>query len=46
MFFFEKMNQKTFAPWRAWRNPKQTVSAREQEFFASFFQKGSLLRCA
>jgi hypothetical protein len=39
VFFFETKNQKTFAPWHA--RPKSTLAARarEQKFFASFFQK-------
>jgi septal ring factor EnvC (AmiA/AmiB activator) len=38
MFFFEKKNQKTFT---RWRTSKWAAYAREQEFFASFFQKRS-----
>jgi len=39
MFFFEKKNQKTLAPWHT--RPTATCAAyvKEQEFFASFFQK-------
>jgi hypothetical protein len=41
MFFFEKKNQKTFAPAvRASRNARALV----QKFFASFFQKRSLFQ--
>jgi tRNA(Ile)-lysidine synthase len=39
VFFFEKKNQKTFAPSLAPRNSKSATYANEQKFFASFFQK-------
>jgi hypothetical protein len=35
MFFFEKKNQKTFVRWLA----RKVMSAPEEKFFASFFQK-------
>jgi hypothetical protein len=43
MFFFEKKNQKTFAPSLTRPISKWAAYAQEQKFFASFFQKRSLL---
>jgi hypothetical protein len=43
MFFFEKKNQKTFAPWRTRPMSTWVSDAKEQKFFASFLQKISLL---
>jgi hypothetical protein len=37
MFFFEKKNQKTFAPLS--RHNRISPRQRSQKFFASFFQK-------
>jgi hypothetical protein len=42
MLFFEKKNQKTFAPWRTWPSLTCVASAKEQKFFASFFQEINL----
>jgi cytosine/adenosine deaminase-related metal-dependent hydrolase len=42
VFFFEKKNQKTFATWHAWPTPNWATYAKEEKFFASFFQKRSL----
>jgi hypothetical protein len=39
MFFFEKKNQKTFASWHPRPTSNWAAYAREQKFFASFFQK-------
>jgi hypothetical protein len=39
MFFFEKKNQKTFAPVDTRPNSNWAAYASEQKFFASFFQK-------
>jgi len=39
VFFFEKKNQKTFAPWRTWPISNWVACALGQKFFASFFQK-------
>jgi urease gamma subunit len=39
VFFFEKKNQKTFAPWLTWPDSNLVACAQEQKFFASFFQK-------
>jgi hypothetical protein len=41
MFFFEKKNQKTFAPASTRPASNRATYAREQKFFASFFQKRS-----
>jgi hypothetical protein len=45
MFFFEKKNQKTFAPLS--QAPTQTgptgATRKEQKFFGSFFQKRTFL---
>jgi hypothetical protein len=43
VFFFEKKNQKTFASWRTRPTPNWAASAKEQEFFGSFFQKRTRL---
>jgi hypothetical protein len=39
MFFFEKKNQKTFAPGHSRPMSKLATDANWQKFFASFFQK-------
>jgi len=41
MFFFEKKNQKTFAPWHTRPISMSAAYPSEQKFFASFFQKRS-----
>jgi hypothetical protein len=45
MFFFEKKNQKTFAPWRARALARQDVRWRErrsESFLLLFFKKEGL----
>jgi len=42
VFFFEKKNQKTFVCLVP-RKSTQFVTAKEQKFFGSFFQKRTLL---
>jgi hypothetical protein len=41
VFFFEKKNQKTFATWHTRPISNWATDAKEQEFFASLFQKKS-----
>jgi hypothetical protein len=42
MFFFEKKNQKTFAPWRTWPISKLVAHGRSKSFLLLFFKKEDL----
>jgi len=39
VFFFEKKNQKTFAPWLTWPVSKWAACLKEQKFLVLFFKK-------
>jgi hypothetical protein len=45
VFFFEKKNQKTVARWHTRPMATRAAQAKEQKFFASFFQKRSSSFC-